>query len=78
MISKEERRAWGVLGKMPDELKGASHMLIARWKELAKRADEVSKMRWNENTIRKAKRIEMDYNSLVETAKAEKKKREQI
>jgi hypothetical protein len=74
MIDKSERKAWGALGKMPPELMGASHQLIQKFKDLAKLADEVSCMRWNDATIQKAKQIERDYYTLIEMAKAEKKK----
>lgn len=71
-VTPEERAAFGWLGRIPPEIQKGSRELVARYKQLAKDADQVARAKISKaSKIAKAKRIEDRYYALLEEARAE-------
>ena len=66
MITEEERRVYGPLGKIPDVVVHGPAGSGQKWIELTEKARAAMRTRNKEERILKAKRVEHEYKSLIE------------
>lgn len=71
MLSKEEKKKHGWLGRCPQEIIEGPPELTRRWKELSARAKSVAAMRHSPKKVELAKQIEKDYHLLLDWARNE-------
>lgn len=74
MVTDEERRLFGYLGKIPEQILRASVGIVARYKQLAEDAAEVARMRNGSHKDMLAKQIEGRYYGLISEAEKEWKR----
>lgn len=71
MVSDDERRVWGILGKPPQELFAAPRFLRDEWNDLMRQAKQVMRIRDRDRRVTAAKEIERDRADLVRRIIAE-------
>jgi hypothetical protein len=74
MVTDEERKVFGFLGKIPEEILGASVRIVVAYKNLAEEAASVARMRNSPHKEMLAKQIEGRYRGLIEEAVQEKER----
>jgi hypothetical protein len=65
LMSDNERKAYGVLGKPPEGWLQCSKPLIQEWIKLLRRAERVARMRFSSDKVREAKSIQTAREDLV-------------
>jgi hypothetical protein len=73
MITDDERKSFGWLGRIPPEIVDASRDIVEKWKLLASDAKQVAKMQQSQKKIERAKAIERRYYDLLEYARHAKR-----
>jgi len=69
MVTPEERKSWGPLGRMPEEVIMGSKEIRERWFALNERAVRCRAKRDSDSKIAEAKQIEHEYYSILQMAK---------
>lgn len=74
MVTDEERKLFGFLGRIPDEILGASVKIVVDYKNLAVDAAEVARMKNGPHKDMLAREIEGRYHGLIAEATKEKER----
>lgn len=73
MVTDEERKVFGFLGRIPDEILAGSARIVAEYKKLADDAAEIARMKNGPHKDMLAKQIEGRYHGLISEALREKR-----
>lgn len=69
MVTEEERKTFGWLGRIPPEIINAPREVSNAYKALAKEAKAVARMYPNQKKVDMAKQVETKYYDLLRRAK---------
>lgn len=75
MVTYEERKSFGWLGKVPPEISSAGIEVVQHYKDLAKEAKIVARMAPTQRKVDRAKEIERRYYEILDTAKKQARER---